>query len=120
MRYNAQVEFSSFFSPLISMCYYRYGHISYIIGDRVFIAGGMLPSQKRSVSLTCLNLELSSILWTKELDTGSLVLSACEVLNEVCYIFGGKFSEIARVSYFFKELSFMPVLLCIFCVSISN
>ena len=51
----------------LNRTFQRYGHISWTLGNRVFIAGGLLPSQKRPMSVTCLNQELNSIIWTKDL-----------------------------------------------------
>ena len=33
--------------------FFRYGHISWSLGNRVFIGGGLLPSQSRSSSISC-------------------------------------------------------------------
>ena len=81
----------------------RYGHISWTLGSRVFIAGGLLPSQKRPISVTCLNQELNSIIWIKDLlKTNNSVFSACDVLNDFCYIFGGRGSPFDPSDVFMK------------------
>ena len=85
------------------ICLFRYGHISWTLGNRVFIAGGLLPSQKRPISVTCLNQELNSIIWIKDLlKMNNSVFSACDVINDFCYIFGGRGSPYDPSDNFMK------------------
>ena len=35
------------------LAFFRYGHISWSLGNRVYIGGGLLPSQSRSSSVSC-------------------------------------------------------------------
>ena len=87
----------------LNRTFQRYGHISWTLGNRVFIAGGLLPSQKRPMSVTCLNQELNSIIWTKDLlKMNNSVFSACDVLKDFCYIFGGRGSPFNPSDAFMK------------------
>ena len=55
------------------------------------------------MSVTCLNQELNSIIWTKDLlKMNNTVFSACDVLKDFCYIFGGRGSPFDPSDAFMK------------------